>query len=111
MSDGRWRTDGDQGYRHERKQAAEWLNLLVSLGLKPSPIERAVMENRTYGPGVTGTSVPDSLREHKQAEAEDVPEDNTKAQEDPEARQTEPHDEPGPDPEAADLGPNETEEG
>src|SRR2546421_9234914 len=63
MSDGRWRTDDDQGYRHERKQAAEWLKLLVALGYKLSPIEQAVMEDRAYDPAAPVPAVPDTLNE------------------------------------------------
>ena len=109
MSDGRWRTDGNQGYRHERKQAAEWLKLLVALGYKLSPIEQAVMEDRPYDPAASALAVADTLNEDDSDDrAEDEPDDDAEAQDDPETGQSESQDESGsdeddPDPDGEDA--------
>ena len=110
MSDGRWRTDDDQGYRHERKQAAEWLKLLVALGYKLSPIEQAVMEDRAYDPAAPVPAVPDTLNEDDSDDrADEEAEDDAEAQDEPEPGPSDPQGEPGsdeddpdPDPETAD---------
>jgi len=111
MSDGRWRTDGDQGYRHERKQAAEWLKLLVALGYKLSPIEQAVMEDRPYDPAAPVPAMPDTLTEDdSDARADEEPEEDAEAQDDPEPGQSGPQGEPGSDEDDPDPAPEGTDE-
>jgi ParB family chromosome partitioning protein len=111
MHDQQWRTDNRHDYRAERKQAAAWLTFLMSLGYKVSPIEKAVLEGVEYNPGVPVPAAPDALDEDDvdEVDPQDEPEDDTEAQDGPEADQSDPQggpssdqDDPDPRPEDAD---------
>lgn len=110
LSDGRWRTDVGDGWRHEDEQAAEYLKFLMVLGHKPSPVEEAVMENRPYDPGVTAPTGPDTLSGDEQDDAGDEPQDDAEAQDDSEGQQAGPQDEPDRDRDDPDLRSDEADE-
>lgn len=94
MRDERWRTDSHE-YRSERKQAAGWLKFLMSIGYKPSPIERAVLEDRDYDPGTAAATAPDALSDPDQDDP--TTKDQDEADDDLSAEDSDPQDETDPD--------------
>jgi ParB family chromosome partitioning protein len=104
MRDERWRTDSHE-YRSERKQAAGWIKFLMSIGYKPSPIERAVLEDRDYDPGTAAATVPDTLGDADKDEPQTSGQDETS---DPSAGDFEAQDETDPDQDGPDPSPGES---